>query len=60
MVDFSILTLALMAVNIVLGVGIVIILYLVFKFGTRTPTIVKDPNWSFALIWRKGLTTARC
>lgn len=45
LLEFSVLILALAAVNIVLGVGLVTILCLLFKFGARTPTTAKDPNY---------------
>lgn len=45
MLEFSVISIALIIVNVVLGVGIVIILSLVFKFGKRTPIITKDPNY---------------
>jgi len=42
---FPILVFALVAVNMILGVGTVIIFWLVYKFGGRTPTIVKDSSF---------------
>lgn len=45
MLGFSVITFALVAVNMILGVCTVIIFCLVHKFGGRTPTIVKDPNY---------------
>lgn len=45
MPGFSILTLALLAVNTILVFCAVVIFFLVHKFGGLTPTIAKDPNY---------------